>query len=313
VRALLERIVSGELKPGGPVPSKAVLAREYAVSPSTVMQAFRSLRERGVIRRVPGVGYFVCTSFTYVPGEAPQLGPADPGGLAARGDPVTGRLEHFGEPGDPRDWVRVANTLIDRIEAGQYADGLLPGRDVIAAELGVNPTRTVQRAFGELCKRGVIGWAPGRGHYVTGTPDPRAWVRVMNGLLDQIAGGELKPGDRVPVVDALLARYGCGRDRHPVTKAFTALERRGVIRRIRGNRYEVMAGVALSPEEIAAREQLTEALRWAWDGAYKIGSSPRGGLEAWRMDGSGTLHADTPEELRDLVRGDYGLRPVAVP
>ena len=48
-----------------------------------------------------------------------------------------------------------------------------------------------------------------------------------------------------------------------------------------------------------------------WDGAYKISATADGKLEAWRMDGSGTLHADTPAGLRDKIREDYGLRPVA--
>jgi DNA-binding transcriptional regulator YhcF (GntR family) len=228
---------------------------------------------------------------------------------------VSGRLERSGVPGDPRDWVRVANTLIDRIEAGRYPDGLLPGRDALAADLGVS-TRTVQRAFGELVGRKVIGWVPGCGHFISGTPDPRGWVRVMNGLRDQIAGGELKPHDRVPAVEVLRVRYRCG-DRHPVTKALMALEREGVLRRIRRGRpagYEVIppGDWPPPPEEAAARQQLVHALQWVWAGAYKISETDDGKLEAWRMDGSypATLRADTPEELRDKIRADYGLRPV---
>jgi DNA-binding GntR family transcriptional regulator len=220
---------------------------------------------------------------------------------------VTGRLEHLGEPGDLRDWVRVANTVLDRINGGQYEDRL-PARDVVADELGVKVS-AVQRAYRELAGRDVIYRAPGRGYSVREAGDPRAWVRVMDDLLGRIARGELKPYDRVPARDALCGEHGCSLE--PVMKALAALERRGAIRRMPGNAYAVMPEGTPSPEAAEARERLLEALRWAWDGTYRIGSSPGGKLEAWRMDGSGTLHADTPEELRDLIRGDYGLRPVA--
>lgn len=78
----------------------------------------------------------------------------------------------------------------------------------------------------------------------------------------------------------------------------------------RGNRLYVRAGL----EAVAARradgitldgEQLIQALRWMWAGVYKISTSAGGGLEAWRLDGSGSVLAATPEELRDALRDDY--------
>jgi hypothetical protein len=109
----------------------------------------------------------------------------------------------------------------------------------------------------------------------------------MNDLLGRIASGDLKPYDRVPPLDDLRAGRSPG-----------------------GAGYAVMPAGGPSPEDAAVREQLTQALQWVWDGAYEISTTDDGKLEAWRMDGSGTLHADTPEELRDAIRDDYGLHPV---
>ena len=49
---------------------------------------------------------------------------------------------------------------------------------------------------------------------------------------------------------------------------------------------------------------LLDALKWAWDGVYQISISG-GKLEAWRTDGSGSVLADTPLELRDAIRDDW--------
>lgn len=59
-----------------------------------------------------------------------------------------------------------------------------------------------------------------------------------------------------------------------------------------------------SPEEAAARQKLTAALQWMWDGVYQI-SAGAGGLEAWRTDASGSVRGGTPESLRDAIREDY--------
>jgi hypothetical protein len=53
------------------------------------------------------------------------------------------------------------------------------------------------------------------------------------------------------------------------------------------------------------RDRLVEALRWAWEGLYQITAAADGRLEAWRLDGSAAVLADSPEELRDAIREDY--------
>jgi hypothetical protein len=146
------------------------------------------------------------------------------------------------------------------------------------------------------------------------TGDPRAWVRVANGLLDRIASGEFKPHDLLPVIDDLCTDAGL-LSRHPATRAFKALEDRGVVRWFRGCGYKVMpeafllaASVAAGPVAPAlgatAEAVLLEALRWAWAGWYRINGTS-GSFEAWRLDGSGSVHAATVEELRDAIREDW--------
>ena len=327
-------------------------------------------------------------------GQIAPEGAGLPGDQDARPGP-----EHFGEPGDRRVWVRIANIVLDRIERGEYS-GRMPSRYGIAAEFGTGAV-TGQRVLRELGARGVIYRAGTMGYYVQGDGhdgapgDPRASVRITGTLLGRIASGDLKPGDAVPPVEALSREHQCSR--RTVTKALTALEarrvlryhhgkgyqvlppgddsaaagetgdlrtwvrvaaaildrigsgelragglvpakhvlardlgvsastvqraiaelaRQGVIRLGPGNRYRVCASFSYVPAQEPARrapagEQLVQALQWMWDGAYKIGETEDGKLEAWRVDGSGTLYADTPEELRDLIRADYGLRPVA--
>lgn len=55
-----------------------------------------------------------------------------------------------------------------------------------------------------------------------------------------------------------------------------------------------------------------EALRWTWAGLYQVtvtGSS----FEAWRLDGTGSVHAATVEELRDAILADYPKYAAGVP
>jgi DNA-binding GntR family transcriptional regulator len=59
VAAVRDQITSGQLRPGEPVPSITVLARDHATSRSTAGKAMRLLERDGVIFRVPGLGYHV--------------------------------------------------------------------------------------------------------------------------------------------------------------------------------------------------------------------------------------------------------------
>lgn len=58
-RAILDRIHSGELKPGDGLPSEMNLAETYGVSPGTTRKAIDLLEERGWVDRQHGRGTFV--------------------------------------------------------------------------------------------------------------------------------------------------------------------------------------------------------------------------------------------------------------
>jgi DNA-binding GntR family transcriptional regulator len=172
-------------------------------------------------------------------------------GVHGSGRVASGSFVPFGGAGDTRRWVRVANTLLDRIARGGYRVRL-PGRSVLVAEFGVAP-RTVQRAITELAGRGVVYRVPGLGYHIRhageqagGVPgpasggdgaDPRAWMRISAALLERISFGQLKPWELLPPRQVLCAEFGCSRS--PVTHALTDLARQGVIRRIPGVGYQI--------------------------------------------------------------------------
>ncbi len=56
---LCERIESGELKEGAPVPSEKELMDAFGVARTTVRRAVAYLRDQAVIRTVPGRGSYV--------------------------------------------------------------------------------------------------------------------------------------------------------------------------------------------------------------------------------------------------------------
>ena len=51
-------------------------------------------------------------------------------------------------------------------------------------------------------------------------------------------------------------------------------------------------------------------LRWHWSSAYVIECYGLGSWVAQRRDGKGTIRADDPELLRDMIAADYGSYPV---
>jgi DNA-binding GntR family transcriptional regulator len=55
---LREQILSGEIPPTQPLPSKRDLQRQYGVALRTAEHAFRILREEGLIHTVQGLGVF---------------------------------------------------------------------------------------------------------------------------------------------------------------------------------------------------------------------------------------------------------------
>jgi len=58
-RDLANRIAHGEFKPGEPLPSQAMLSKQYGVTLMTFRQALSGLEEDGLIAQLPGRGTFV--------------------------------------------------------------------------------------------------------------------------------------------------------------------------------------------------------------------------------------------------------------
>lgn len=56
VRAQIE---AGTLAPGDPVPSITSLVQEHGVARQTAAKGLRLLETEGLVRRVPGLGYYV--------------------------------------------------------------------------------------------------------------------------------------------------------------------------------------------------------------------------------------------------------------
>jgi GntR family transcriptional regulator len=60
IAVLIRRqITDGTLQPGMPVPSITRLVQEHGVARITASHALRVLEEEGLVRRVPGLGYYV--------------------------------------------------------------------------------------------------------------------------------------------------------------------------------------------------------------------------------------------------------------
>ena len=73
---------------------------------------------------------------------------------------------------DPRSRMPIYEQLVDGItrlvvSGAMKADGVVPSVRVLAAELSVNPN-TVQKAFAELERRGILCSVPGKGRFVNG-------------------------------------------------------------------------------------------------------------------------------------------------
>ena len=53
-------LLNDVLKPGAQIPSVRNVTMQHAINPRTVLKAYNDLDARGLIRSVPGKGYFVC-------------------------------------------------------------------------------------------------------------------------------------------------------------------------------------------------------------------------------------------------------------
>lgn len=102
-------------------------------------------------------------------------------------------------------YAQLMDTLKRRIITGRYLPGeKLPSVRELAAEAGINPN-TVQRAFSELEREGLIYTQRATGKYVT-----------ENARRDQIrAAGAGKDAGRRVSVEHAVSRLQCGRRDRP--------------------------------------------------------------------------------------------------
>ena len=59
---LKQMMLSGEIVPGGKLPSVRELAQNLSINPNTIQRAYRELEAAGFIETLPGKGCFVCGS-----------------------------------------------------------------------------------------------------------------------------------------------------------------------------------------------------------------------------------------------------------
>src|ERR1700728_3459217 len=72
---------------------------------------------------------------------------------------------------------------------------------------------------------------------VSPVDDPRAYMRVAQGLREKIEDGRLKPGDPMPSINQICAETA--RSRQTVGKVLRFLERERLIMRVHGLPYHV--------------------------------------------------------------------------
>lgn len=113
---LRERIESGDLAPGQPVPSETAMIAEFGVSRITVRHAIAALRAAGLVITEHGRATHVRESLSLVPGSGLELDPS-----IIRTDDQSGpRYRTW----DAKGWADVETPSRYRTDAGTYADSL---------------------------------------------------------------------------------------------------------------------------------------------------------------------------------------------
>lgn len=140
-----ERIASGELTPGEPVPSETELKRDFGIAQMTARRVHRELRERRLIHTVPGEGSFV------------------------------------GAPGTPRAsylaplYRKIADELAANIRSGVIAaNRSIPSERSLMLEHGVAKA-TIRQAIGLLRAEGWVFTVPYRGTFAS---PPERWPKA---------------------------------------------------------------------------------------------------------------------------------------
>ncbi|MEV5742473.1 GntR family transcriptional regulator [Microbispora rosea] len=138
---LRERIDSGELAPGNPMPSEAQLEAEYGIARTTARRVARELREQGLVYTVQGEGTFV----------GDQAAPR-----ARRKKPL---------------YQEIAEEVAQRIRRQEFTPNrAIPSEKALMEQYGVAKV-TVRLAVGFLRDQGYVFTVPHRGTYVSSPDD----------------------------------------------------------------------------------------------------------------------------------------------
>ncbi|MBO4269609.1 GntR family transcriptional regulator [Microbispora triticiradicis] len=139
---LRDRIDSGELAPGNPVPSEADLEAEYGIARTTARRVARELREQGLVYTVQGEGTFV-------------------------GDQKAPRVQR-----KKRLYQEIAEEVAQRIRQQEFRPNrAIPSEKALMRDYGVAKA-TVRLAVGLLRDQGYVFTVPHRGTYVS---SPENW------------------------------------------------------------------------------------------------------------------------------------------
>ncbi|WP_310737930.1 GntR family transcriptional regulator [Microbispora sp. H10949] len=139
---LRDRIDSGELAPGNPVPSEADLEAEYGIARTTARRVARELREQGLVYTVQGEGTFV-------------------------GDQKAPRVQR-----KKRLYQEIAEEVAQRIRQQEFRPNrAIPSEKALMKDYGVAKA-TVRLAVGLLRDQGYVFTVPHRGTYVSA---PENW------------------------------------------------------------------------------------------------------------------------------------------
>lgn len=141
------KIEKGVLAPGARMPTVRAVSQQHGISASTVLQAYRKLRDRGVLVSRPRAGFFV---------GPPQV-PGKPRAGNATEVPASHRYE------------QLATLIVGMIDKGTFSAGMrLPSVRALSEEHGISIS-TVLQAYRWLEDRGVLVARPKSGFYVAAT------------------------------------------------------------------------------------------------------------------------------------------------
>jgi len=144
-----------------------------------------------------------------------------------------------------RVYTKIADRLREEIASGQYTEGdVLPTEAAMALRFQV-ARNTVRRALVVLEDDGLIRPATSAGRVVT--PDGQRaggafaphtrYAQIARELCDEIDRGGLEPGEELPSMQRLEARFSVSHT--TVRRALTLLEHRGLITREYGRCWYV--------------------------------------------------------------------------